>query len=204
MKFTYIHGDITRGIYGAIVNAANPTLLGGGGVDGAIHRAVGPKLREYCKTLPEISPGVRCPVGGVVVTSAGGLSCLYVFHTVGPIFPAGRDPCFHGEQVSTNPKVELAKCIQGCLVSAERLGVKTIAFPAISCGVYGCPISVFAKVFWDVLRERDWNLQEVTLVLFEEVDYRMFEVTWGMLTTQKLEVEDPDPADFPGDEFDLF
>lgn len=125
-----IEADITTLELDAIVNAANESLLGGGGVDGAIHRAAGPELLAACRALPEVSPGVRCPTGLACVTPGFRLPARHVIHTVGPIWRggAGREPEF------------LASCYRASLRLAERHAIDSIAFPAISCGVYGYPI----------------------------------------------------------------
>lgn len=128
--------DITTLEVDVIVNAANTTLLGGGGVDGAIHRAAGPRLRQACAALPEIRPGVRCPVGDVRVTDAFDLPATYVFHTVGPSWGGGA----HGEAAL------LDRCYRRCLELAGQLEVGSIAFPAISCGAYGFPVGPACEV----------------------------------------------------------
>lgn len=120
----------------AIVNAANAPLAGGGGVDGAIHRAAGPGLYEACQQFPEVEPGVRCPPGEVRVTKGFLLPQRYVLHTVGPIWFGGGQ----GEPET------LARCYRACFAEAERLGLSSLAFPAISTGVYGYPIDAAALV----------------------------------------------------------
>jgi len=122
--------DITSIRCSAIVNAANSTLLGGGGVDGAIHRAAGLRLLEYCRGLPELEPGVRCRTGEAVLTPAFDLPCDHVIHTVGPVWRGGG----HGEDEL------LARCYRASLELARDSGVGSVAFPAISCGVFGFPI----------------------------------------------------------------
>jgi len=121
--------DLTSLRVDAIVNAANERLLGGGGVDGAIHRAAGPQLLEACRALPEVRPGVRCPTGEARVTPGFDLSARLVIHTVGPVWDGGD----HGERDL------LAACYANSLATARDHGVGTIAFPAISTGVYGYP-----------------------------------------------------------------
>lgn len=164
MKVKLVCGDITGFDGDAIVNAANPVLMGGGGVDGAIHRAAGPKLKEHCMWLPSAVPlapyphdmdiplnqQIRCLPGFVRVTPAFDLPCQWVFHTVGPIFDLQRGGDLHpGETTTlsdTGARVELARCFKNCGRMMQAMGLKSIAFPAISTGVYGCPHEVCAQV----------------------------------------------------------
>jgi O-acetyl-ADP-ribose deacetylase (regulator of RNase III) len=131
-----VRGDITRLEVDAIVNAANETLLGGGGVDGAIHRAAGPSLLAACRSLPEVHPGVRCPTGAARITAAGMLRARFVIHTTGPVW-AGGD---HGEAEL------LASCYRQSLLLAQQHALRSVAFPAISCGVFGYPLAAAAAV----------------------------------------------------------
>jgi O-acetyl-ADP-ribose deacetylase len=183
MKIEVRHGNIVTDTADcdAIVNAANPRLLGGGGVDGAIHRAAGPKLRAYCETIEEVEPGVRCRVGEVVVTPAFRLPHKAILHTVGPMFPGARPIAFPGENLSLTPEKDLADCVRGCLKMADRSGYYTLALPAISCGVYGCSIWTFVSVAKVVLSERDWDLDKVVFVIFEEPDLKLFEASLNIL-----------------------
>jgi O-acetyl-ADP-ribose deacetylase len=151
-------GDITRVAADAIVNAANSALAGGGGVDGAIHRAGGPALmRELDQIRPRIG---RVPVGGAVATSAGRLPARFVFHAVGPVYRDGR----HNEPEA------LARCYRTCLEMADERGVRIISFPAISTGVYGYPAREAAEIaVAEVARyceSRDSGLEEIIFVLF--------------------------------------
>jgi O-acetyl-ADP-ribose deacetylase (regulator of RNase III) len=130
--------DITTLTVDAIVNAANETLLGGGGVDGAIHRAAGRELLEACRALAEVRPGVRCPTGEARLTPGFGLPARFVIHTVGPIWRGGQA----GEAEL------LARCYRASLALAERHGIESIAFPAISCGAYGYPLEAAAAIAW--------------------------------------------------------
>ena len=130
MPIDVIRADITTLALDAIVNAANESLLGGGGVDGAIHRAAGPALLAACRAIPEVSPGVRCPTGEARSTAGFRLPARHVIHTVGPVWRGGS----HGE-----PE-QLASCYRRSLELAADHAIGGIAFPAISCGVYGYPI----------------------------------------------------------------
>jgi O-acetyl-ADP-ribose deacetylase (regulator of RNase III) len=131
-----IEADITTLQIDAIVNAANETLLGGGGVDGAIHRAAGPELLAACRALPQVRPNVRCSTGQARITPGFRLPAKFVIHTVGPVWRGGE----FGE-----PQL-LANCYRESLRLAREKGVGSIAFPAISCGVYGYPLQAAATV----------------------------------------------------------
>jgi O-acetyl-ADP-ribose deacetylase len=131
-----IQADITTLEVDAIVNAANEGMLGGGGVDGAIHRAAGRRLYEACLAMPEVSPGVRCPTGQSRITPAFSLSARHVIHTAGPVWRGGAHR--EGEL--------LASCYRTALGLARQHQVRSIAFPAISCGVYGYPLEEAAAI----------------------------------------------------------
>ena len=131
-----VEADIATLAVDAVVNAANETLLGGGGVDGAIHRAAGPGLLVACRAIPEVRPGVRCPTGEARVTPGFRLPARLVIHTVGPVWRGGG----HGEAE------RLASCYRESLRLAHANGVARIAFPAISCGVYGYPVEAAAAI----------------------------------------------------------
>jgi len=157
-----LRGDITTLSVEAIVNAANTSLLGGGGVDGAIHRAAGPQLLAECRTLG------GCAVGESKITSGYNFPARYVIHTVGPIWNGGT----HGE-----PEL-LASAYRSSLVLAEQHGIHSIAFPAISCGVYGYPIPQAARIAVDTVRAHlaSNSLPErVILVCFDGNTYAEFE-----------------------------
>lgn len=123
-----VRGDLTAQDVDAIVNAANPAMLGGGGVDGAIHRAAGPKLLAACRTVPADALGVRCPPGEARLTPGFDLPARFVIHTVGPVYR--RDP---------DPPTTLARAHEACLALAHAHDLHTLAFPALSCGAYGYP-----------------------------------------------------------------
>jgi len=135
-RIEVLQGDITTLAVDAIVNAANERMLGGGGVDGAIHRAAGPELVEACRRMPEVRPGVRCPTGESRITAGFKLPARYVIHTVGPVWQGGT----RGE-----PEL-LALCYQSALTLARERQLESMAFPAISCGVFGYPLAAAAKV----------------------------------------------------------
>lgn len=125
-----IRGDITQLQVDAIVNAANEWLLGGGGVDGAIHAAAGPELLDACRAIPQVKPGVRCPVGEARITPGFKLPSAFVIHTVGPRWRGG---------IQNEPE-HLASCYRASLTLAHEHGLASVAFPAISTGVYGYPV----------------------------------------------------------------
>jgi O-acetyl-ADP-ribose deacetylase len=153
-----VRGDITKLDVDAIVNAANTTLLGGGGVDGAIHRAAGPELLAECRTLG------GCPPGEAKLTRGYHLPARFVIHTVGPIWRGGK----HGEPET------LADCHRNVLQLAVENGIKTIAFPAISCGVYGYPMKEAARIALKTTREFLANtdkLDKVSFVLWSDEIY---------------------------------
>jgi O-acetyl-ADP-ribose deacetylase (regulator of RNase III) len=163
-----IQGDITRLEVEAIVNAANESLLGGGGVDGAIHRAAGPGLLDECRALPEISPGVRCPTGETKVTRGHDLPAEYVIHTVGPVWRGGK----HDEDET------LARCYRNVLRQAAVYNVSSVAIPAISTGAYGFPPERAAAIAVRETRaflKRDSFVQKVVLVCYDHDAKRAFE-----------------------------
>ena len=158
-------GDITRIEADAIVNAANSQLAGGGGVDGAIHRAAGPEImRELSAIRAKIG---RCPPGDAVVTSAGRLPARFIFHAVGPIYR-------NGEQGEAE---QLASCFRVCLRLAHEHELRSIAFPAISTGVYGYPLEKAAQVAIKEIRSflgEPGTVEEVRIVLFSPEALRVF------------------------------
>lgn len=160
-------GDITAQDVTAIVNAANSTLLGGGGVDGAIHRVGGPQILEECRQVRETTHPNGLPTGEAVITTAGNLPAQYVIHTVGPIY---------GRHSGREPEL-LAACYQNPLRLARQYAVSSIAFPSISTGAYGYPkpeaAAVASQAITDFLAT-DNQIQEVRLVFFLPSDARVF------------------------------
>ncbi len=155
-----VRADITRLAVDAIVNAANPALLGGGGVDGAIHRAAGPALLAACRALPEVRTGVRCPTGEARITPGFALPARHVIHTVGPVWRGGS----HGEAEL------LARAHRACLAIARAQGLRHLAFPAISCGVYAYPPAAAATIAVSELRAgiTRGDVARVTIALWND------------------------------------
>ncbi len=145
-------GDITTEQVDAIVNAANETLLGGGGVDGAIHRAAGPDLLAHCRTLG------GCPTGQAKITPGFGLAARWVIHTVGPIWHGGDQQ---------EPEL-LASCYRRSLALADEVGARSVAFPAISTGVYGYPIPPATQIAVDTVRSTPTAVELVRFVCFND------------------------------------
>ncbi|MFV8186063.1 MULTISPECIES: O-acetyl-ADP-ribose deacetylase [unclassified Streptomyces] len=160
---TLVQGDITRESVDAIVNAANSSLLGGGGVDGAIHRRGGPAILDECRTLRASHYGKGLPTGQAVATTAGDLDARWVIHTVGPVWSASEDR----SQL-------LASCYRESLRVADELGARTVAFPAVSTGIYGWPIDDGARIAVETVRAADTAVEEVRFVLFDERAYEAF------------------------------
>ena len=160
-KIKVIKGDITKLKVDAIVNAANTSLLGGGGVDGAIHRTAGPKLLEECKTLH------GCRIGGAKITRGYNLPAKYVIHTVGPVWSGGN-----------NREDELlAGCYQNSLHLAAINGIKTIAFPSISTGAYGFPFERAVNIALNTTNKflkNNADIESIIFVCFSESDYSVF------------------------------
>jgi O-acetyl-ADP-ribose deacetylase (regulator of RNase III) len=160
-------GDITKEDAAAIVNAANSSLMGGGGVDGAIHRAGGPDILKECKEIRKTKYPDGLPTGQATLTTAGKMAAKYVIHTVGPVYGRGG-----------KDKVELlTACYKNSLKLAVEKGLKTLAFPAISTGVYGYPLDEAARVSSMVIEEflnSDSALRQVRLVFFSRSDAEIF------------------------------
>jgi O-acetyl-ADP-ribose deacetylase (regulator of RNase III) len=166
-RLEVVVGDITTMKTDAIVNAANSSLLGGGGVDGAIHRAAGPALLEECRKVRAEQYPQGLPAGGAVLTGAGRLPARFVIHTVGPIYSPGNPDC---------PRL-LAACYANSLGLAGEAGCDSIAFPAVSTGVYGYPKAEAAAIVWaEVKKHLDsgGRPQKIILVFFAEPDARIF------------------------------
>ena len=160
-RISVLVGDITKQNVDAIVNAANRTLLGGGGVDGAIHRAAGPELLEECKVLG------GCPTGKAKITKGYNLPAKYVIHTVGPIWGDG----------SQNEEEELANCYRNSFKFVEEYDIKTIAFPSISTGAYRFPIEKASKIALNEIRSfltKNDTIDKVLVVCFDENTYNKY------------------------------
>lgn len=156
-------GDITREAVDAIVNAANSSLMGGGGVDGAIHRAGGPEILAQCRAIRETTHRDGLPTGDAVITTAGRMAARHVIHTVGPVY---------GQHGGNEARL-LAACYESCIALATSHALATIAFPAISTGIYGYPKDEAAEVSLDALSralEANDRITEVRLVLFSDED----------------------------------
>ena len=163
-KITLVQGDITERSVDAIVNAANSSLLGGGGVDGAIHRKGGPEILRECRELRNSSYGRGLPTGRAVATTAGRLPARWVIHTVGPVWSAKEDR-----------SQSLASCYREALLVAEGLGARTVSFPAISTGIYGWPMDDGARIAVRTVREVRTSVEEVCFVLYDAGAYQEFE-----------------------------
>jgi len=163
MKITFVRGDITEQDVDAIVNAANNSLLGGGGVDGAIHRRGGPEILAECQKLRQEKYPDGLPTGQAVATTAGRLKARWVIHTVGPTYAESKDK---------SPL--LADCFRNSLAVADELGARTVAFPAISTGVYRWPVDDAARIALEAVRASDTRVGEVRFVLFDQRAYDAF------------------------------
>jgi O-acetyl-ADP-ribose deacetylase (regulator of RNase III) len=161
-------GDIAAHEADAIVNAANSTLLGGGGVDGAIHRAGGPEILEACRRLRAERFPDGLPTGMAVETTAGALPARWVIHTVGPVFSRREDRSHL-----------LESCHAESLRVADSVGARTVGVPAISTGVYGYPLELAARVAIRAVREADTRVEEVRFVLYDDEAFRAFEEALG-------------------------
>ncbi|MBI4258543.1 MAG: O-acetyl-ADP-ribose deacetylase [Thaumarchaeota archaeon] len=167
-KIRIIQGDITDQKTDAIVNAANSSLMGGGGVDGAIHRRGGPRILEECRKIRAAEWPSGLPTGKAVITTGGNLKTRHVIHTVGPVWKGGN----RGE-----PDL-LAEAYRNSLKLAASKGLKSIAFPSMSTGAYGYPVEEACRIALKSVREfleKENGLQEVVFVLFSQPDLRIYE-----------------------------
>ncbi|MEV4336535.1 O-acetyl-ADP-ribose deacetylase [Streptomyces sp. NPDC049590] len=160
---TLVQGDITRQHADALVNAANSSLLGGGGVDGAIHRRGGPAVLAACRALRASRYGKGLPTGQAVATTAGDLDARWVIHTVGPVWSPTEDRSHL-----------LASCYRESLRAADGLGARTVAFPALSTGVYRWPMEDAARIAIATVRATPTTVEEARFVLFDTHAYETF------------------------------
>jgi len=175
-RFTLVQGDITQQRVDAIVNAANSSLMGGGGVDGAIHRAGGPAILEECKRI--VAERGCLPPGQAVITTGGRLPARYVIHTVGPIWRGGRS----GEEET------LASAYRESLALALQRGLKSVAFPSISTGAYGYPLELAAATALQTVLgflEQGTGFEEVRFVLYDGATYSVYEAALRRLAQQR-------------------
>jgi O-acetyl-ADP-ribose deacetylase (regulator of RNase III) len=163
-EISLVRGDITQQAVDAVVNAANSSLMGGGGVDGAIHRAGGPAILQECKRIRAERYPDGLPTGQAVATTGGDLPARWVIHTVGPVYAKSEDR-----------SGLLASCHAESLRVADEIGARTVAFPAISTGVYGYPVEEAAPVAIRTVRGADTRVDEVRFVLFDEATHDAFD-----------------------------
>jgi O-acetyl-ADP-ribose deacetylase len=168
MKIALVRGDITEQQVDAIVNAANSSLLGGGGVDGAIHRKGGPRILEECRRLRETHYQAGLPTGQAVATTAGRLRAKWVIHTAGPVYAKSEDR-----------SELLASCYQDSMRVADELGALTVAFPAVSAGIYGWPLDDAARIAVGAVLATPTKVTEARFVLFSADVYAAFEGALG-------------------------
>jgi len=164
MRLALVRGDITEQRVDAIVNPANSSLRGGGGVDGAIHRKGGRRILEECRRLRETDYKDGLPTGQAVATTAGRLKATWVIHTVGPVYTAAEDR-----------SGLLASCYRESLRLADELGARTVAFPAVSAGIFGWPLDDAARIAVGTVRTTPTKVAEVRFVLFTDEVYAAFE-----------------------------
>lgn len=164
MEITLVQGDITEQHVDAIVNAANSSLMGGGGVDGAIHRRGGSAILTECKQVRQDRYPEGLPTGEAIATTAGELPARWVIHTVGPVYAKSEDR-----------SAQLASCYSSSLRVADELGARTVAFPAVSAGVYGWPIDDAARIAVTTVRGSSGRVAEGRFVLFSAGDYAAFD-----------------------------
>jgi O-acetyl-ADP-ribose deacetylase (regulator of RNase III) len=164
-RIEVVQGDITKLKVDAVVNAANSSLMGGGGVDGAIHRAAGPKLHEECIEI--VNNFGRCPTGEAVITSGGNMPAKYVIHTVGPVYRDGKH----------NEPVLFANAYLNSLILAVKNNIRTIAFPNISTGIYGYPKDEAAEIAVNTVIEflkKDDSIEKVIFVCFDDDNFNIY------------------------------
>ncbi|NEA24904.1 O-acetyl-ADP-ribose deacetylase [Actinomadura bangladeshensis] len=164
MKITLVQGDITEQEVDAVVNAANSSLLGGGGVDGAIHRKGGAEILDECRRLRASHYGGGLPTGQAVATTAGRLPARWVIHTVGPVYSRSEDR-----------SGQLVSCYRESLRVADELGARSIAFPAVSAGIYGWPMEDAARIAVGTVRATPTQIADARFVLFTADAYAAFE-----------------------------
>lgn len=162
-QITVVRGDITDQHVDAVVNAANSSLLGGGGVDGAIHHRGGPAILAECRQLRAGRYRDGLPAGQAVATTAGDLPARWVIHTVGPVYSAAEDR-----------SGLLASCYRECLQVADELGAQTVAFPAVSTGAYGWPLDDAARIALTTVAQAPTHVREARFVLFSEAALAAF------------------------------
>jgi O-acetyl-ADP-ribose deacetylase len=170
MRITLKVGDITNERADAIVNAANSSLLGGGGVDGAIHRRGGPAILAECRALRASVFPDGLPAGQAAVTGAGELPARWVIHTVGPVYSPREDR-----------SATLASCYSSALAAADEIGARTVAFPAVSAGIYGWPAHDAARIALSTLSKARTGVQEARFVLFTGEMHDIFRDVHGSL-----------------------
>ncbi|MUN42087.1 O-acetyl-ADP-ribose deacetylase [Actinomadura litoris] len=168
MKISLVRGDITEQQVDAVVNAANSSLLGGGGVDGAIHRRGGPAILDECRKLRASHYGGGLPTGQAVATTGGRLPARWVIHTVGPVYSASDDR-----------SGQLASCYRESLRVADELGAASVAFPAVSAGIYGWPMDDAARIAVETVRSTPTQVSDTRFVLFTPDAYTAFERAVG-------------------------
>ncbi len=175
-KLSIIQGDITNQSTDAIVNAANSGLMGGGGVDGAIHKMGGPAILEECKGI--VGKQGKLPTGKAVITTGGNLKARYVIHTVGPVWHGGKN----------KEATLLANAYRECLNIASQKNINSISFPSISTGVFGYPVEKASRVALNTIihfiREKDTFIKEIVIVLFDSATYKCYSSEVKNLSTQ--------------------
>jgi len=174
-------GDITEQRVDAVVNAANSSLMGGGGVDGAIHRRGGPAILNACRDLRAAKYGSGLPTGQAVATTAGDLPARWVIHTVGPVYTLREDR-----------SELLVECHRNALAVADELGAESVAFPAISTGVYGWPMDSAARIALETVRETETAARLIRFVLFDAQALSAFERAAGELGVEISGAEPPE------------